>query len=174
MKRLMLFILLILPFCVSAQDNWVFSEVVEAKDASAKDLYMRCKSWFDTSFKDSRNVLVSDNVETGIIANASMPVNFKSGIMMRSIYIKFRMEVYFKDNRYKFEFKDFYHENPTNKQYPLEGGSLTNVKPACGTMMFTMKDWGKVKEITQTETASLLAALKLKMSTPIESKKDNW
>lgn len=174
MKKLLLAILLILPFCISAQENWMFSEVVEVKDASANDLHLRCKSWFATSFKDSRNVLVSDNIETGMIANASIQVNFKSAMMMRTGHVKFRMEIYFKEGRYKYELKDFTHEDTNGSNYPGEGGSLTNEKPSCGTISMTMRDWKIIKEITGGEVTALIESLKTKMNSQIESQKDNW
>lgn len=174
MKKLLLAILLIIPFCISAQETWVYSEVVEVKDATANDLYLRCKSWFATSFKDSRNVLVSDNVETGMIANASIQVNFKSAMMMRTGNVKFRMEIYFKEGRYKYELKDFTHEDTNGSNYPGEGGSLSNAKPACGTINLAMRDWKTIKDITSSEVTGMIESLKIKMKSPLESQKDTW
>ena len=166
--------LLIIPIFISAQENWVYSEVVEVKDVTANELHLRCQAWFATYFKDSRNVLVSDNLETGIIANGSIKVEFKSGFMVRTGHVKYRMEIYFKDGRYKFEFKDFFHIDTNGTNYPGEGGSLLNEKPECGTFNLIMKDWRTIKEITKTEMSNLIESLKLKMTSPLESKKDNW
>lgn len=174
MKKLLLAILLILPFYISAQENWVYSEVVEVKEATANDLYLRCKSWFATSFNDSRNVIVSDNIETGMIANVSFQVNFKSAMMMRTGHVKLRMEIYFKEGRYKYELKDFTHEDTNGSNYPSEGGSLSNVKPACGTINLTMRDWKIIKDITSGKVTGLTESLKIQMNSPLESQKDNW
>lgn len=174
MKTVLLVLLLILPIYLFSQNEWKFGEVVEVKDINANDLYLRCKSWVDTSFKDSKNVISSASAETGIIANGTFAVEFKSAMMWRTGHVKFRIEVYFKDGRYKYEIKDFYYVDTNGSDYPGEGGSLDNEKAACGTIGFIKRDWDRVKEIVRERTTLMISDLKIKMTSPIESQKDDW
>ena len=158
-----------------------FSEVVEVKDASAKELYTRAKVWFATAFVDSKAVLEVQDKEAGLsIGKGSFtyePNIFMSSSLIRG-HVTFSVSVSCKDGRYKYSFSDFtHHGSMLRSQGPIDFGLMTTSEtcpPVSGTSKgMREKVWKHLKDVSTAKANALTVSLKHKLAQPIDGK-DSW
>jgi hypothetical protein len=121
--------LLLFPFCVNAQDTLIsYSGVVMVDSVSKNELFLRGRQWFNETFKSSKDVLQINDKETGELAGKGiifLPLHMKYlGDREYIFNEEFSANVWVKDDKYKFEFKNFNVYYPPNEVL----GTLTSAK----------------------------------------------
>jgi Ni,Fe-hydrogenase I large subunit len=89
----------------------VYSEVVRVDSASKETLYIRARDWFNSAFKDSKEVLQIQDKDAGEISGKG---SYKIYISHKSLGIengywlnyRFKVTVWTKGGRYKYEITD--------------------------------------------------------------------
>lgn len=123
---------LILPITALSQvevehDDLEYVGVIEVQDVSASDLYERSKVWFATRYRSANDVLQYDNRETAQIigkANLAYDPSFLSGRDGVIGFVRYEVTITSRDGRFRYEFKNFYHE-PTGYRGAYSVGILT-------------------------------------------------
>ena len=110
MKRLILIITVFLTTnCLFSQEPISYSGVVETDSVSKEILYKRGLLWIANAFKDSKEVIQLKDENSGqIISKGTFKYNGKDDFYRG--FIEFKLELYFKDGRYKYVITDFYHK----------------------------------------------------------------
>lgn len=108
---------LLLVFCIfcfiteiQAQNNFFYTSVVNVDSSLSKlTLFKNSQLWFINSFKDSKEVIQFSDTEKGeIIGKGSFKSFTNDGTYCGDI--NFTVSLFVKDGKYKYEFKDFYHD----------------------------------------------------------------
>src|SRR5690606_17454969 len=136
MKKLLLFIMLIVSGSAFAQSNEIpwdengevtFTEVVQVEGVDAADLYTRAKLWFTETYNSSKDVIQMDDKEAGVIVGKGLSklyIDFKSVQVPANML--YTVKVYLKDGRYKYEITDIRYENEPKAEY---GNVITTTYP---------------------------------------------
>lgn len=126
MKKLLLIILLLLSFQGYSQ-NLVKDDVTEMykldtivnSSLGKEALYSNALGWFNSNFKDSRNVIESKDFEAGEIifhgqSSKNVPYEYQSGKKIiktvQDVKVYFNGKVIVKDGKYRLIFSDLKHE----------------------------------------------------------------
>lgn len=185
MKKLLLAAFLIPAIC-RAQENdidtvrFYYSGVSIIDSATpAKILQSRARIFITENFKSARDVIQMDDQDAGvIIVKAVFAPIAKMGILGSREYgwVNFMLKMQFKDGKYKYTFSDFSHEGSTsNGHTAFAGGTLTNIKPGCGTFYMTMGYWRQVKQDACEEERSLVDRIEAAMKDEsVSAKKDSF
>ncbi len=178
-----------LPCFSQAQESLTlpltYSNVVKVDTTiSAQQLYLRCRSWFAESYKNSQDVIQMDDKENGkIIGKGNL--EFFSKIFVGSSctkgWIRYTISVQVKDGRYKYEITNFNHEgNRYNDCDDLSFGLLTtsidcpdSIKKGLG-KGWSNKVWKEIKESIDNNIIVLIKSLNNSMNKPVASKENNW
>lgn len=169
MKYLVL-VLICLPFLAYSQLS--YEKVVEVDSTSKNILYNRAKSWVAKSLENPERAINLDDAESGtIILNLNFKYDCKlsTGFARYSGYISYNLELFFKENRYKFRFSNFIHptegtiteseEHPKDFKYKSE-------------RKYFNKLWKDIKLQIDTEVTDLSVLMEKEMVIPLESEKD--
>lgn len=128
MKHLLL-ALLLLPLGLMAQtfpvdsttQKIVYSEVVQAANTSAADLYSRAREWFATTFNSADAVLEMDDKAAGkLVGNAFSDIHGMSATMMTKMKLWYAITVELKDGRYRYTINHLQFQNYYNPAHPLK------------------------------------------------------
>lgn len=177
MKRFILFAFVLTPFFVKAQKNKSYSEVVQIDSISAEKLYTTARNWYFETFKSSKDVINIEDKETGQISGngiINIHPHFRyMGQHTSEASVKFRMSVFVKDNKYKYEIIDLYAYDKA-----VEYGYITDEDhcPISVPMISKKKMdefWRSVKFETDKEINGLITSLKDYMLTKTKSQ-NNW
>ncbi len=160
-------------------DKISYIGVVKVDSASAKELYTRCKFWFSQTYNSSKDVLQNlDNDNFSIVGKAVMIPHVQNFGYRTWGTIKYTIVVFCKDNRYKYQISDFYHEGDalaTATTYTPTIGFLTDYtknKKASG--YFRQKEFDKLCVELNEYVNKLIASLESGMSKKLESKTEDW
>lgn len=126
MKKIVLLILLC-PMLLKAQiistlpqneaGEIVFSEVVKCDSVKKDELFVRAKTFFANTFVSSKEVIQSEDKESGqIIVKGLSNIESSGGLKMH-----FTIKVTCKENRYKYEFYNFSFTSPPSYPYLPNG-----------------------------------------------------
>ncbi len=115
MKKTSLLLFCILIYCSAfGQDNkLIYTEVITV-DSSLKqnDLFGSARAWFNKYFVSSKEVLQIQDKESGELSGKGI-IKYSSRIFLGSAStagtIRFTINVFVKDGKYKYEFTDFIH-----------------------------------------------------------------
>ena len=147
--------MLLLAFSLPAKaQDFQWSEVVNVDSVSASVLYGRAIEWANENFKSSKAVIQSADKATGVILckgalHLSLPAED---------WVFFSFNIAIKDGKYKYVFKDFYHEGRTEGRQ-RNGGPLSEDKPDCGGFRMTGRYWQRIKDRTESEVKEFVASL---------------
>jgi Domain of unknown function (DUF4468) with TBP-like fold len=122
-----IFVLLLVPFFVAAQENKLeipveketglikFREVVEV-EGTKNDLFDHCIYWLNDFYKDPTRVTTIRDVATGkIVGNHHFRIYYEEdGIKKPAGMIRYTFTIEFKDNKYRYTVDDFLLESMTN------------------------------------------------------------
>lgn len=169
MKALLLFILF--PFYVNAQDTVIsYSEIVTVDSASKNDLFIKARQWVNETFKSSKDVLQINDKETGELSGKGiMPVIVHMKYLGDRTYTfeaNFAINIWVKDGRYKYEFKNFNVYFPDSHDESL--GILTSseecpTKFGFNSQKKTNEIWQSAKKGTDYQAKIIIASLKVAM-----------
>lgn len=170
MKKIFIVLAVLIPVIAKAQspNNFEFT-FVDSVDLPKDDIYIRARSWVATTFKSSQHVIQMEDKDAGrIICKGNFPHPAKNvfGNTLCFEAIHFTLTIDVKDGRYRTVYNDMHH---TGCNYPGgalptgSGGSLSNEKPGCGTLLKTRKQWKDIQKdaVTQVYAArtSLLSSI---------------
>jgi len=179
MKPLLFACLLFTPF-VNAQDSLpidendqvAFSEVVEVKALSKGELYANAKAWISTYFKSSRVIKGEDDLDGTINCKSMFQVFSDVSKGKKAGFVNYKMDLFIKDNRYKYEIYALKHVDHTDQVG--SGGKQENATPYCGFKKLKEEIWISIKEQALDNIKEIITALKEGMAFQEEEKNDNW
>lgn len=169
MKQLV-YALICLPFFAYSQLS--LEKIVEVDSTSSGVLYNRAKSYVAKHYDTLDQVINLDDKDAGtIILNLNFKYNctLSTGFATYSGNISYTLELFFKDNRYKYRFSNFKHhtegiitdaeEHPKDFRYKSE-------------KRYFNKLWKDIKIQINTEIKEVSTSLETAMLIPLESEKD--
>lgn len=183
MKKLALFILLSLPAAVNAQESTPisFSEVVKVDSVNKDELFNRARSWFNKSFRSSKDVLNINDKETGALSGKGL-MQYYSKIFMGSEatrgVIRFTVTIQVKDGRYKYSITDFVHESTAVGASRVSFDLITEdtecpYKRPMTSKKWQNKVWEELKEKSRSEGEGLALSIKQTMN-KASFKNEEW
>lgn len=90
-----------------------YSKIIILSDSvKADELYARCRSWFANTYNSSKSVIEMEDKTSGIIIGRALftATARALGSELFNGYINYRISVFIKDNKYKYEITNFVHE----------------------------------------------------------------
>ena len=181
MKKILLFVLALFIYSqIDAQDstNWgmpynsvkkifIYEEVVAVSGISKDELYKRAESWIATYYTSGLKKIYEKSQTDGYIRlNHRFPVmKTVKGQIINDVIINYKMELSFKDGKYRFQIFKFYCGVDANSQ-PIEKWMLSTYSdPEVAKERYKKIDLEVQKAIT---------SLKAAMLKPVPVKTDNW
>ncbi|WPO89925.1 DUF4468 domain-containing protein [Chryseobacterium sp. HR92] len=153
-----------------------FEDVVKVDSLTTKDeLYNRARSWYADTFNSEKDVMSIDDKNLGEISgNGAIryePRGFYFGALCATGYISYKINIYVKDGRYKYNFHTFIHEGT---RCPGGGGLvsygiLTQEKEHPNQ---PNKGWKEVKELANITAERLISSLNDAMNKKHETNND--
>lgn len=162
--------------------SFIFSQelkyegVVKVDSTVTKDeLYNRARSWYAETYKSEKDVMSITDKELGEISgNGAIrydPQSFYFAANCARGWIMYKINIYVKQGRYKYNFHSFVHEGTRCPG----GGGLVNYgiltadeKPRSG----ANKGWREVKELVNSRMENLIKTLSDAMNKKHETSKD--
>lgn len=177
--KTILFVLIFSPFvCLSqssihrtAKGNPIkYDSIVIDSSKTKEQLYSSARSWFNKSFKTSKEVVQLEDKESGELAGkGSLRITklYKASLgvtINTNGYASFSVRILVKDGKYKYEFEDFEY---TNLGASDVHGTITEddeyTTSAMGKSVYN-REWKAIKEDISNQINSLIALLKKTMS----------
>lgn len=179
MKKTLLIIgIFLLVNSLQAQELLTFTDVVKVDSTSQATLYNRAKVWINDAYRKSNVVIQLDDKDNGLIIIKAITLyepektNYKSA----EGKVSYTFKLYIKDNKYKYEISNFYHEAFSSQHGPYHFKTLykTDVSPVSPSVF---KSWNnKVYVDIKTQVISsieiLIRSLNKAMSIKEEIEKD--
>ncbi len=178
MKKILLLLLIVVPVISYTQEKLIFEEVIDEGDTNKGELFIRGREWFDENFKSAKDVLQIQDKENGELSGKGiMSVEYEWRYMgKRKSFtdVSFRMNLWVKDGRYKYEMTDFYVMSDTRS---IEFGNLTssnetNVKFPGYNRKKLNEMYLSIKTGAIVKAKAMIGELKLKMDK--KSKSSDW
>lgn len=98
---------------LKAGDKLTFTEVINVDSTRTKnELFDAARTWYNVSFKDSKEVLQIIDKETGELSGKGIIIynsNIYVGSAITKGYISYTTSIFVKDGKYKYEFSNFIH-----------------------------------------------------------------
>lgn len=179
------FFILVFPSMLFCQNALIFTEVIQVDNTSKEQLFDRAKMWFTTIYRSSSDVLQIIDKDNGqLVGKAAMTYHssiFKGSEATKGD-IRYQVSIFFKDNRYKYEFTNFIHEgNSYNSTGAASFGLITDENECprkfnnimAGTK-WCNNVWTDLKEKIDSEMKTTIESLKSQMINSIETENSNW
>lgn len=176
--KFILTLILLIPIFGKSQEVLTLSEVIQVTNTDKNELFVRGREWFNNNFKSSKDVLQIIDKETGeLLGKGIMKVNYSwryMGEKQSTTEISFQMNIWVKDNRYKYELTNFTTiEDGNNINFGLINNSNeTKVKYPGFNEKKLNEMYLSIKQGTIIKAYQLIDDLKIKMEE--ESKSSNW
>ncbi len=176
--KLLLTFFLFFPLTILSQEALTLSEVIQVSNTDKNELFIRGREWFNNNFKSSKDVLQISDKETGeLLGKGIMKVNYTwryMGEKQSIIEVSFQMNIWVKDNRYKYELTNFNTiEDGMNINFGLITiSNETNVKYSGFNEKKLNEMYLSIKQGTITKANQLIKDLKHKMEQ--ESSSSDW
>lgn len=162
---------------VITKDPICYSAVAKVENVSQQELFTRARAWFADNFEDSKNVLRIQDKDAGeLIGKGSF--DYKTPIGVKNAadgYITFRIKIFTKDGRYKYQFESFFHHGSDYKKYSAQDFRLITTDENCPYDVFSTsitykkwrnKIWKDIKKEIDLKTAVLISDLNKAMPKP--------
>jgi hypothetical protein len=94
-----------------------FSDVLHYDGKTKEELYTILRMWFAKTFVSANHVIQMEDKDAGILVGKALTKVFHKTLLVVHDHghIIYTMSIYVKDNRFKYEINNFYHEgNPIN------------------------------------------------------------
>ncbi|MCK9613015.1 MAG: DUF4468 domain-containing protein [Bacteroidales bacterium] len=167
----------------SGPKKLIYTEVVKVDSSLKKDdLFISGRAWFNNTFNSSKNVLQTQDKESGEFVGKGTFSYISAIKLMRvctSGYIKFTINLWVKDGRYKYEFTDFVHEGTYAQGHdPVNFGLITDATYIdidcwdCWGNKWENEVWNDIKYSINSKVKSLINDLKSSMSKKNEINND--
>lgn len=179
MKKIIFLFVLFVSFNLTAQNvPKTFESAVKVDSTRFKDeLFIQAKSWIFKTFNNSETVIQLEDKNAGQILgkgvfNYTAPKWWGGGTEGSSGYIRFSIQLYFKDGKYKYVFTDFTHKPSSDKSFGIiTNSSIPPFKSLKGSKKRAELIWGDLQNKVDIEGMQLTKSLKESMETKIN---DNW
>ena len=129
MKKI--FLLMFAFCCIGAfpQQPLEYSVIIQKEGDDAQTLYDLTRNWFAQTYRDSKSVLQDQNPGKELTGHGK--ITFSTNVIYSSIqgFIKYLIDVQFKDGRLRFEMKNFTHEPLKDALYNNNMGILVDSLP---------------------------------------------
>ncbi|AZA91192.1 Uncharacterised protein [Chryseobacterium nakagawai] len=175
MKQILIFLLFVLSTFFYGQELQ-YEGVVKVDSLTTKEeLYNRARSWFADTYKSEKDVMSITDKDLGEISgNGAIrfePKTFYFGSMCARGWIMYKINIYIKEGRYKYNFHTFIHEGT---RCPGGGGLvsfglLTSDKEH---KTESNKGWREVKEVVNKHMEDLIKSLNELMNKKHETNND--
>ena len=133
-----------------------FSEIVQVDSISKPEIFTKVNEWIALNFVSTKDVVQFSDKENGKIILKGIIHAFCGKRHEEFGGWKFVLTIDIKDNKYRYVFTDFYHERPPTQ----EGGSVENLKPACGGLHMFQSAWTTSKYFLFTDVTALISSMK--------------
>jgi hypothetical protein len=178
MKKLIILILLLASFKASAQNNnlFEFNDVIKVDSASKDQLFDRAREWMSRNIESSKDAIdLVDKQEGKILSSIFIKTPLKGGMgQWTESGVSFKIAIYAKEGRYKYELNNFIHIDLNTHKYPDAGGNLNNKKPICGWMGMSNAHWDDIKDMTKEKVIKMLKSLEISMKQATNNQNNNW
>lgn len=170
MKKLLLFVFIVLPFLCTAQTNLQYDSVVQV-NADANTLYHRSLNFMAHVFTSANDVVqLKDENTKKVVGKGLFLLKTKPALMGGTggtLY--FTVEIQSKDNRFRYVINDLDYE------FPLDGGQTMHLDlNAEKNHIFSKKKWADAKQEVNNNLQSFIQSMTSYMSGKSDSQKDNW
>lgn len=152
--------------------------VVEVDSTTSKsELFIRANNWFFKTFNNSEAVIQLKDKSGGQLAGKAVfkytaPQWWGGGTVGSSGYVRFTIQLYFKDGRYKYIFTDFSHEPSSDKSFGIITDSPTPpMKSHKGSKKRAELIWSDLQTKVELESKQLIDSLNESMKS---SNDENW
>jgi len=183
MKRAVIVLFIFLSFASIAQDKLIYTEVVKVDSSIKKEeLFSRARSWFNSSFNKSQNVLNIQDKESGELSGTAIiryVPNVYVGSSVTTGKISYVISVKVKDGRYKYQVTDFIHygspssiERACNFDLIMKTDTFPR-DPYNGQKRWCDKVWADIRKQIDSSIQPLIFSLKTNMGRPAKED-DNW
>lgn len=170
MKKFLL-ILIMMPVLCFSQNKIAYSEVVQTDSVSKQTLYGRGLTFFANNFKNANNVIqLKDESECHIIGKSN--IEYQGVDQFYSGHINFTVELTFKDGRFKYDIKDFYHQGERITVGDITDSAEAQFKAFGSSKAFRNREWNNLKTVVQTLSENLIKQMNETIANP--AKQDNW
>jgi len=179
-----LIVILLSPLLVVAQSDTVitYSKVNTIDSVSKSEIFSRAQTWFNITFKSSKDVLQISDKDAGHLAGKGWGVmNFqqKAGLGINqtiSTKLNFNIDVWVKEGKYKYIITNIDATDQSSAKYHY--GILTSAKemPVKMYLVGTKRSndfWAKLKSEAQIYVGNLSKSLEDHMMKPTAGS-DNW
>ena len=182
MKIILSILLSVVCFSIYGQEKvYQLSEVVEVKNSSVDELYLRGRQWFITSFKDSNRVIQLDDPKQRIIigkGNFTYEPTILSGSNVTRGRVDFIVSIELKEGRFRYVLKDFTHFGQVGTK--TDFGVITDDiefpygKLLEGSQNWKSKVWKDIKEQVIQNSEGIISSLKESMNKPSIVTDEEW
>lgn len=176
-----LFFQIFLLNAFSQEKPLIFTEIVKVDSSISKNiLYERARAWLNDKFKNYKEVSQIQDKESGELSvKGILYTHYLKNVFGESLsnfpcYVRFKLTIWVKDGRYKYEFSDFNDECIGQGSYSSLG-ILTDretFKEKGNGKRILNELWIEVKQETNLQTKEMIDSLRTEMSK--ELKKDDW
>lgn len=179
MKKLLLIaITFLMAGMCSGQNALTYTDVVVVDSSITQDqLFNNARSWFNTAFKNSKEVIQIIDKSTGEISGKGV-IPYSSSVFVGSAVtngnINFSVSVFVKNGKYKYEFSNFSHEGSrVRTDYGWSGpssfGLITNsdictYQISGSTQKWKDKVWNDIKSQINSYIIPVIDELKITMT----------
>lgn len=148
MKKFILLFTLIISLTIFGQEKFEFTKekglsefvVTQIPDKSANEIYTKVNEWLQKTYKNPDYVLkgsvINDYVRFEGVSNEVMCQNPENKVLFTCGKIKYEIEIYVKDDRYKFSVINLSHYTPQIGTYISAGWSKLD---QTGTVIYNRK-----------------------------------
>lgn len=179
MKSIVLFLAIVTSLSLSAQNNLKFEKVIQTDSVGKNKIFETINEWFASTYTSANDVIQMADKEGGIIVgNGSMQVNFDRSVSYRCYdgYLKYKIMVYVKDNRYKIVLTDFNHIVKAGNSQSCQLGFITNDEVFANKGLqkkFHNNIWNDIKAIAKDFFIDVVVSLENKTNT-MSLDDDDW
>lgn len=180
---ILLYSITLFPLLVLAQSDSLikYGEVIPVIDTEKGELFNRARAWYNEAFRDAKDVVQISDKESGELngkgyMRISVPFKLLGQIHYREINVQFNINVWLKDNRYKYELLNFEATDQPPGEYKYGYLKNTTVMPIKLQMVSQKKAdlfWGDILRVTDEKAKSLIESLKARMLKPV-TVNENW
>jgi len=183
MKRLIILALLHLSIFVYAQEKppITYEEVVKVDSVTKEELFIRARSWFNSAFKSSKDVLNINDKETGELTGKVLTEfyskNFAGSGGTKGV-LRYSVTIQVKEGRYKYLITNFIHESTAISAFPYSFNLITEdvecpYKLGMTTRKWRNNLWKELQGKSRTQGEILAVSIKDAMN-KVSLDKEQW
>lgn len=174
-KIILLFALFSLLSIGNAQNPLTYEYVIQKEDMTAEQIYNSLVVWISTNFVSIDGDYLKDKEEKIIVKDASIP--FSTNKLVTVCYdgkIKFKMQFYCRDGRFKVQLTNINHINLPENSPSCKLGILYDTPQKGKNGKFDEKVWMSIKETMDNYANDLKIRLEKEIQPVQNDTNDDW